>query len=146
MQKPRSLIEEITHCGEVDAVWQGDADHPCRKIVHTQPTSPEEFQVPEPWAGHLSQAPLLFISSTLPSAVVNPTHGGRSPRTSESISSRSDSVQGTLRSRMASSAPCASRTRMEHGTASVERASGTSASGTPAGCTRGTWFQARTTP
>lgn len=63
MAEPLSLIEQITHCPEVDAVWQGEAGHPCRKIVLTQSTSSEEFQVPEPWAGHLSQAPLLFISS-----------------------------------------------------------------------------------
>ncbi len=85
MAEPLSLIERITHCGEVDAVWQGDADHPCRKIVHTQPTNPDEFQVPEPWAGHLSQAPLLFISS-------NPSISSREPypRWTESADKRVD--------------------------------------------------------
>jgi hypothetical protein len=57
------LIEEITHCPEVEAVWAGDELHPCRRVVTTQPADPGRFQVPEPWAGHLHEAPILMISS-----------------------------------------------------------------------------------
>lgn len=72
MSDPRPLIEQITHCSEVEAVWQDAASHPCRRIVATQPAKPEEFQVQEPWAGHVSRAPLLFISS-------NPSISSREP-------------------------------------------------------------------
>lgn len=57
------LIEDITHCPHVQSVWSGDVSHPCREVVGTQPADPDQFQVPEPWAGHLHAAPLLLVSS-----------------------------------------------------------------------------------
>jgi hypothetical protein len=41
-------------------------------VVGTQDVSPGDFQVPEPWAGHLDVAPLLFVSS-------NPSISGSEP-------------------------------------------------------------------
>src|SRR5690606_19539297 len=38
--------------------------HPCSNIVGSQDAVPDgAFQVPEPWSGHLSTAPILFVSS-----------------------------------------------------------------------------------
>ena len=56
------LLRQLTQCPEV-ARARADRRHACSQIVHTQPTFPEGFQVPEPWAGHLYQAPLLFVGS-----------------------------------------------------------------------------------
>jgi hypothetical protein len=57
------LIDAITQCAEVEAVWKAASDHPCRKVVETQNSDPTVFQVPEPWAGHLHSAPILLVSS-----------------------------------------------------------------------------------
>ncbi len=41
-----------------------DQEHPCREVVLTQrSTSVAEHQLPEPWSGHLEQAPILFLAS-----------------------------------------------------------------------------------
>jgi len=37
--------------------------HPCSLIVSDQEAGLDEFQVPEPWSGHIASAPILFISS-----------------------------------------------------------------------------------
>lgn len=57
------LIADLSHCPEVTAVWAGPASHPCSGVVGVQPSDPDVFQVPEPWAGHIHRAPLLFVSS-----------------------------------------------------------------------------------
>lgn len=42
------LIQEITHCTQVEGVWSVVEGHPCRKVVNTQVADPKSFQVPEP--------------------------------------------------------------------------------------------------
>ena len=62
----RDLIGSITRCPEVAAVWNNlDGQHPCRDVVRSQNAAGPGtgFQVPEPWAGHIDRAPLLFVSS-----------------------------------------------------------------------------------
>lgn len=59
------LSTEISYCeiarGLVD---KPVASHPCHSIVATQQVhSWSAFQVPEPWSGHLTQSPILFLSS-----------------------------------------------------------------------------------
>jgi hypothetical protein len=58
-------MKEIFRCEELD-IARRSATHPCSKIAGAQAYSFAEnppFQVPEPWRGDLSVAPLLFISS-----------------------------------------------------------------------------------
>jgi hypothetical protein len=55
-----SLLLEISNCSELRRAT--NSSHPCHRIVNCQAGS-EEFQLPEPWTGHLSSAPILFISS-----------------------------------------------------------------------------------
>lgn len=39
-------------------------DLPCSKIVLSQPfTEVDQYQLPEPWSGHLKRAPILFLGS-----------------------------------------------------------------------------------
>jgi hypothetical protein len=48
----------------VERCLAGDTTHPCSTIVRSQGvTSIDDFQVPEPWSGRLSIAPILFLSS-----------------------------------------------------------------------------------
>lgn len=54
------LLLAITRCPEIVKA-RGDAGHPCRKIVCSQPA--DGFQPPEPWRGHIDTAPMLFLSS-----------------------------------------------------------------------------------
>ena len=63
------LLLAITRCREIERA-RGDAGHPCAGIVGLQP--PDQFQVPEPWRGHIDAAPILFVSS-------NPSIRGREP-------------------------------------------------------------------
>jgi len=59
-----SLILEIARCPIVEHCLGGAADHPCSKIVRSQGAhSVADFQSPEPWSGHITQAPILFLSS-----------------------------------------------------------------------------------
>lgn len=60
-----TLLHEITHCPVVEFCLRNPlAKHPCSKIVQAQESlSLAEHQVPEPWSGHLEQAPILFLSS-----------------------------------------------------------------------------------
>jgi hypothetical protein len=51
------------HCADVAYVWSAARSDPCRAIVETQSSDPSVFQVPEPWAGHPHEAPILMISS-----------------------------------------------------------------------------------
>lgn len=42
----------------------GDSNHSCSEIVRSQRAAAwNAFQVPEPWSGHLEEAPILFFSS-----------------------------------------------------------------------------------
>jgi hypothetical protein len=61
----RELLLEIVHCPNVPSCLQGlSRSHACRQIVESQRSrSMDGFQVPEPWSGHLFEAPLLFPSS-----------------------------------------------------------------------------------
>jgi len=55
-----NLLHEITNCPNIEKA-RLDANHPCHKIVNTQPR--DNFQLPEPWNGNIVDAPILFISS-----------------------------------------------------------------------------------
>ncbi len=60
----RDLLLAITRCPNVVHIkTTGDRNHPCFAVVDAQPGSLDDFQVPEPWSGHLAEAPILFISS-----------------------------------------------------------------------------------
>lgn len=55
----KNLLLEIANCCEVEKAKSNDC-HSCHKIVSSQNG---EFQLPEPWNGHLDNAEILFISS-----------------------------------------------------------------------------------
>jgi len=59
------LLQQITHCPNVQTCLENKPDnHPCSKIVVVQQvTKLADFQVPEPWSGYITQAPILFLSS-----------------------------------------------------------------------------------
>lgn len=54
------LLIEIARCKELSAA-KTDNNHACYSIVNSQGTA--EFQIPEPWNGHIDTAKILFISS-----------------------------------------------------------------------------------
>jgi hypothetical protein len=59
------LLAEIVHC-PMAAACHADArrQHSCATVVAAQHASClSELQVPEPWSGHIEQAPLLFVAS-----------------------------------------------------------------------------------
>jgi hypothetical protein len=60
----KTLAEEIAHCPVVEAIW-ASKEGCCAGVVNVQRDKswPQEFQVPEPWSGHLETAPILFIAS-----------------------------------------------------------------------------------
>ena len=58
--KSDELLFAITRCPEL-AIARTDRAHPCSKIAGVQPS--DVYQVPEPWSGHIEEAPILFISS-----------------------------------------------------------------------------------
>ena len=59
------LLLEISRCPNVHASKNNPGvKHPCSKIVMSQSANNlSEYQVPEPWSGHIGKAPILFISS-----------------------------------------------------------------------------------
>ena len=57
-----NLILEICQCPNI-ALAKNDSSHPCHEIVNVQNHNSNEFQLPEPWNGNITQAKLLFISS-----------------------------------------------------------------------------------
>jgi uracil-DNA glycosylase len=59
------LLLEIAHCPNILACFHDRTrSHPCRRIIESQKSpSADVHQVPEPWSGKLSEAPLLFVSS-----------------------------------------------------------------------------------
>lgn len=68
-----SLLVKIARCPLVEQCLTSEQSHPCSKIVRSQEASSiAEFQVPEPWSGHIDKAPILFLSS-------NPSIGVTSP-------------------------------------------------------------------
>lgn len=60
-----SLLHEIARCSNVESCIQNaSVQHPCRSIVSFQRNSTlDEYQIPEPWSGHIDKAPILFLSS-----------------------------------------------------------------------------------
>jgi hypothetical protein len=57
-----ALALEIARCPEVERARRL-ASHPCSSIVRLQQDEPATFQVPEGWAGNLSAARVVFLSS-----------------------------------------------------------------------------------
>jgi hypothetical protein len=59
------LLLEIARCPVVEyCLEQPHRSHPCAEIVRSQgATELTDFQVPEPWSGPISTAPILFVSS-----------------------------------------------------------------------------------
>jgi len=58
------LLLKVARCPNVERCLNGEVGHCCSKIVLSQgKESTSEFQSPEPWSGHLSVAPILFLSS-----------------------------------------------------------------------------------
>lgn len=53
------LITQIARCNEVEKAKTDN--HPCSKIVCSQINN--DFQLPEPWNGDISNAKILFVSS-----------------------------------------------------------------------------------
>ena len=63
LSKVEKLALSIATCNEIKTACQ-DEKHPCNKIVLAQKYLGSEFrQTPEPWAGNLAEAPLLFVGS-----------------------------------------------------------------------------------
>lgn len=59
----RLLAESIASCSEISSAV-ADSAHPCAKIVSAQRHLGLEFrQSPEPWAGNLERARVLFVAS-----------------------------------------------------------------------------------
>lgn len=58
----RSLALSVSRCPEIPRA-RTDSAHPCHQIVNLQPDDPNLFQVPEGWAGSLSEGRILFVSS-----------------------------------------------------------------------------------
>lgn len=60
-----ALLYEIARCPHAQFCLKNPSfEHPCREIVLSQSSSAlDDYQVPEPWSGHLEQAPILFLSS-----------------------------------------------------------------------------------
>jgi hypothetical protein len=83
----RELLLEIAQCPIVNACLSGPEPNPCRGVVEWQnlPTGPR--WAPEPWSGHLSEAPILFLSSN-PSAAAPGVPPGPYDVTAESTVDR----------------------------------------------------------
>ena len=60
-----SLLLEISHCPIAKLLIEPQSlDTPCREIVESQAVETiDDFQLPEPWSGQISSAPVLFLSS-----------------------------------------------------------------------------------
>jgi hypothetical protein len=67
------LLNDITHCDNIARFVAAPAEaNPCAKIVALQQRDVADYRiglhrVPEPWSGHLSEAPILFLAAN-PSA------------------------------------------------------------------------------
>lgn len=60
-----SILLDIARCPNFRMCLSApDPDHPCNKIVLSQGFEAlNEYQLPEPWSGHLDRAPILFLGS-----------------------------------------------------------------------------------
>jgi hypothetical protein len=60
-----NFLLEIAHCPIAKAIIENPSlENPCKEIVLSQNVETiSDFQVPEPWSGQISRAPLLFLSS-----------------------------------------------------------------------------------
>lgn len=56
------LLRGICRCPDVEAALLDDA-HPCHRVVAAQPPELVPRHTPEPWSGHLTEAPILMVSS-----------------------------------------------------------------------------------
>lgn len=63
--KADEILLEIAQCPNVrECLEDRRQTHPCRRIVLSQQSKTlKEHQVPEPWSGNITKAPLLFLSS-----------------------------------------------------------------------------------
>jgi hypothetical protein len=61
----KNLLHDITHCPHARKCLEDPStENPCREIVGYQKSLDlDNFQIPEPWSGHIEQAPILFLSS-----------------------------------------------------------------------------------
>ena len=60
MKRRERLLLAVTRCSDVEEAVRNRA-HPCAGVVGVQ--DGEGRKVPEPWAGHIETAPMLFIGS-----------------------------------------------------------------------------------
>lgn len=58
----RTLALSVSRCPKIPCARR-DATHPCHEIVNLQPDDPDVFQVPEGWAGNLTEGRIVFVSS-----------------------------------------------------------------------------------
>jgi hypothetical protein len=73
----RTLFFDIAHCAIAFNILDNHTeDHHCSTIVRDQETPTADFQLLEPWVGHIEDAPLLFISSN--PSIGDDRHGKRS--------------------------------------------------------------------
>jgi len=57
-----ALLAQITRCPVAERCLAGE--HPrCSAIVGSQHAAPGGFHGPESWSGHITRAPVLFVSS-----------------------------------------------------------------------------------
>ena len=59
---PAELALSVARCLEVDAA-RLDSGHPCHGLVNLQSPDPSQWQVPEAWAGNLTEGRIVFVSS-----------------------------------------------------------------------------------
>jgi uracil-DNA glycosylase len=64
----REVFLSVARCPNVVRCLESDAPHPCREVVRYQVGTPgitpyDDFQLPEPWVGEITVAPILFVSS-----------------------------------------------------------------------------------
>ena len=59
-ERTETLLLAITQCPAIEEAW-ADRSHACSAIVRLQER--DDYQVPEPWTGHIESAPILFIGS-----------------------------------------------------------------------------------
>jgi hypothetical protein len=69
----RAVARDILRCEELEAVLDGTASGCATVVSYQGRVRRGRWYVPEPWAGHIGSAPILFVSS-------NPGAGPRSER------------------------------------------------------------------
>jgi hypothetical protein len=55
------LLWDIINCPLIDPAF--DRPSPCSTVVRAQRLTRAQWHIPEPWNGHIDEAPLLFVSS-----------------------------------------------------------------------------------